>query len=416
MFFDSVLAFEHQQQRARVPMDLHRIEHNHNNNNNNNNNNDDADGNHGNHNDGAPARHGGAMARNRLSTVKTVALRCPISVRGASVRLAADRGGVVFRLDAVCGGGVQLLLGVTDGAAPEFASAEFAFEPGFDRLVQIPLPAKFDWRARFEQLAQVAPHTASPAPDDHSLAAPPPCWPLVLLVKAARSDPRHHVLVQSTHAVALRCANGSLELKATEQRVQWRNRWFVLNELFGTAAVVPLVADAKDVDDVVGAISRSPDDNDSSSGPRTATNVKKSDAAADVKNNNNDDDDDDDDDDGDDDDNDTSTTTDDAAKSTTSDESASGDGTECVVCLSAPRCVAVMPCRHLSLCTECADEVRQRTNRCPICRGVALALLQVELRGRALSEAIATDESPYMSDTQSFSSDNDESPLMLLVR
>jgi hypothetical protein len=229
----------------------------------------------------------------------------------------------------------------------------------------------------------------------------PLCWPVVVLVKAVRSDPRHHVLVQSTHALLIRCADGSLELKPTEQRIQWRSRWFVLNELFGTAAVVPFVEDGKnavDNDDVdVDDVARSPDDNDSSSGPAPAPQRahEKSD---------------------DEDDNDT-TTTDDAAKSTASDDmSAIGDGTECVVCLSAPRCVAVMPCRHLSLCTECADEVRQRTNRCPICRGVALALLQVELRGRPLSESIATSESPYMSDTQSFSSDNDESPLMLLVR
>ena len=37
---------------------------------------------------------------------------------------------------------------------------------------------------------------------------------------------------------------------------------------------------------------------------------------------------------------------------------------ECVVCLSAPRRMVFMPCRHLCCCDECGAEQR----RCPLCR------------------------------------------------
>ena len=64
------------------------------------------------------------------------------------------------------------------------------------------------------------------------------------------------------------------------------------------------------------------------------------------------------------------------------------NGTECVVCLSAPRCVAALPCRHLSLCEDCSGEIqRQRrlpnpplsSGLCPICRAPVQSLLS--LRG-----------------------------------
>ena len=37
----------------------------------------------------------------------------------------------------------------------------------------------------------------------------------------------------------------------------------------------------------------------------------------------------------------------------------------CVVCLERPRCVVVLPCRHLSLCEACASGLAS----CPMCRG-----------------------------------------------
>jgi hypothetical protein len=39
----------------------------------------------------------------------------------------------------------------------------------------------------------------------------------------------------------------------------------------------------------------------------------------------------------------------------------------CVVCLCAKREI-VLGCGHLELCTECCDNIKKSTNRCPHCR------------------------------------------------
>ena len=41
---------------------------------------------------------------------------------------------------------------------------------------------------------------------------------------------------------------------------------------------------------------------------------------------------------------------------------------ECVVCLSDLKDTAVLPCRHMCLCSQCAEQLRHQSNRCPICR------------------------------------------------
>lgn len=57
---------------------------------------------------------------------------------------------------------------------------------------------------------------------------------------------------------------------------------------------------------------------------------------------------------------------------------------ECVVCMTDRKDTAVLPCRHLCLCTKCAYTMRsQRQARCPICRtrkyySAAQRLLQVK--------------------------------------
>lgn len=57
---------------------------------------------------------------------------------------------------------------------------------------------------------------------------------------------------------------------------------------------------------------------------------------------------------------------------------------ECVVCMTDRKDTAVLPCRHLCLCTKCAYTMRgQRQARCPICRtrkyyAAAQRLLQVK--------------------------------------
>jgi hypothetical protein len=41
---------------------------------------------------------------------------------------------------------------------------------------------------------------------------------------------------------------------------------------------------------------------------------------------------------------------------------------ECVVCLSDLKDTAVLPCRHMCLCSQCGEQLRHQSNRCPICR------------------------------------------------
>ena len=42
----------------------------------------------------------------------------------------------------------------------------------------------------------------------------------------------------------------------------------------------------------------------------------------------------------------------------------------CTICLDAPRCVALLPCRHLALCgsAACAAMLGAPRRRCPVCR------------------------------------------------
>ncbi|KAJ3144850.1 hypothetical protein HDU89_007737 [Geranomyces variabilis] len=72
-------------------------------------------------------------------------------------------------------------------------------------------------------------------------------------------------------------------------------------------------------------------------------------------------------------------------------EAGNGSGSDCTICLSARRCVLVLPCRHLCLCRSCAEAVRTqgRTGaaavsgvpRCPICRAVVQSLLHIHTPG-----------------------------------
>ena len=44
---------------------------------------------------------------------------------------------------------------------------------------------------------------------------------------------------------------------------------------------------------------------------------------------------------------------------------AAAESSLCVACRDKPRAVLILPCRHLSLCAACMQQV----DRCPICRG-----------------------------------------------
>lgn len=54
-------------------------------------------------------------------------------------------------------------------------------------------------------------------------------------------------------------------------------------------------------------------------------------------------------------------------------------GKECVICLSEPRDTAVLPCRHMCMCSVCARVLRFQTTRCPICRQLVERLLEIKV-------------------------------------
>jgi len=63
----------------------------------------------------------------------------------------------------------------------------------------------------------------------------------------------------------------------------------------------------------------------------------------------------------------------------TDDSQLSGD---CVVCLSNPRDTTILPCRHMCLCHECARELAQRSDKCPICRSFIADFIELRLPPR----------------------------------
>ena len=40
----------------------------------------------------------------------------------------------------------------------------------------------------------------------------------------------------------------------------------------------------------------------------------------------------------------------------------------CVVCQDKEKCIMILPCRHLCICTDCEGPLQLRNNHCPICR------------------------------------------------
>ncbi|XP_070037030.1 probable E3 ubiquitin-protein ligase LUL4 isoform X1 [Nicotiana tomentosiformis] len=55
-------------------------------------------------------------------------------------------------------------------------------------------------------------------------------------------------------------------------------------------------------------------------------------------------------------------------------------GKECVICMTEPKDTAVLPCRHMCLCSECAKALRHQSNKCPICRQPIEELLEIKWR------------------------------------
>ncbi len=54
----------------------------------------------------------------------------------------------------------------------------------------------------------------------------------------------------------------------------------------------------------------------------------------------------------------------------------------CVICLVNDRDTTVLPCRHMCMCHECAQELRKQTSKCPICRNQVESLLHIRMQRR----------------------------------
>ncbi|XP_072960671.1 probable E3 ubiquitin-protein ligase LUL2 [Typha angustifolia] len=54
-------------------------------------------------------------------------------------------------------------------------------------------------------------------------------------------------------------------------------------------------------------------------------------------------------------------------------------GKECVICLSEPRDTAVLPCRHMCMCSECAKALTLQSNKCPVCRQPVEKLMEIKV-------------------------------------
>jgi hypothetical protein len=64
------------------------------------------------------------------------------------------------------------------------------------------------------------------------------------------------------------------------------------------------------------------------------------------------------------------------------DEDFEDSGAECVICMSDMRDTLILPCRHLCLCSACAESLRYQASMCPICRVKFRALLQIRAMRR----------------------------------
>ncbi|XP_065825987.1 E3 ubiquitin ligase Rnf157-like [Oscarella lobularis] len=70
----------------------------------------------------------------------------------------------------------------------------------------------------------------------------------------------------------------------------------------------------------------------------------------------------------------------------------SQNGIECVICMGDPKDTLFLPCRHLCVCHECAESLREQSSNCPICRQPFKALLRLEALKRCSADAGGTQD------------------------
>ena len=51
---------------------------------------------------------------------------------------------------------------------------------------------------------------------------------------------------------------------------------------------------------------------------------------------------------------------------------------ECIVCMSEVKDTIVLPCRHMCLCSECANTIRGRSDKCPLCRQGKIIIIEIK--------------------------------------
>ncbi|KAF5838659.1 hypothetical protein DUNSADRAFT_2423 [Dunaliella salina] len=56
------------------------------------------------------------------------------------------------------------------------------------------------------------------------------------------------------------------------------------------------------------------------------------------------------------------------------------EGNECIICMSAPRNTAAIPCRHMSMCDGCAGALKAQSSKCPVCRTEIDSFLHIKLK------------------------------------
>ncbi|XP_022316902.2 putative E3 ubiquitin-protein ligase MGRN1 isoform X2 [Crassostrea virginica] len=76
------------------------------------------------------------------------------------------------------------------------------------------------------------------------------------------------------------------------------------------------------------------------------------------------------------------------------DDEVEDSGAECVICMSDMRDTLILPCRHLCLCSNCAESLRYQASSCPICRSPFRALLQIRAMRKKQPLSVQTGETP----------------------
>ncbi|CAI5727486.1 unnamed protein product [Peronospora destructor] len=77
------------------------------------------------------------------------------------------------------------------------------------------------------------------------------------------------------------------------------------------------------------------------------------------------------------------------ATQTAKDENEIHEKAECIICLCESRNTTILPCRHMCLCSECAEAMRKSSSTCPICRTRIEALLHIRAKAK---ETTTTEE------------------------